>query len=140
MKKQLIDYSLYADSWKNYFTAKGFQIHYEDSTNNNKEHFISLRGCKPQIRVEIYAGRYRNDTETHGCICADFSETYNKVSHCPVYCDLNESETNVWKAIEMLMNAGKDFSNQFGKIIKQSGGWNYNPPIYNKKEKNICKK
>jgi len=138
MKKQNVDYSYYAEIWKDYFISKGFQVHYEDVTHNGKDYFISLRGCNPQIRIEIYAGYYRTDTETGGCICADFSQTYNKVSQCPVYCDLNESESNVWKAIEMLMNAGKDFSNHCGKIIKQSGGWSYDPPIYNQKEKQVC--
>ena len=136
MKKAKIDYLYYVNFWKDYFISKGFQVYYEDVIHET-DYFVSLRGCKPQIRIEIYAGNYRTDTKTHGCICADFNETYNKVSQCPVYCDLDETETSVWKAIEMLMNAGKDFSNSCGRIIKSRGNWDYSPPIFNKKDKTM---
>lgn len=138
MKKQKIDYSYYANFWKEYFISKGFKVNYEDVIND--DHFISMTGCNPLIKLEIYAGYYRTDTETGGCICADFLKSYNKVSQCPVYFDLNESEKSAWKTIEMLINVNEDFSNKCGRIIKQSGQWQYDPPIYNKKEKGTVNK
>ena len=96
---------------------------------------LPLEGCHPVLRVEIYAGHYRTDTETGGCIGIDFSSSYNKLSQCPVYCDLTESEDSVWAAIVLLMNAGESFSDHFGRIVKQRGGWICDPPIYNIKNK-----
>ena len=127
-----------AELWKDFFLSKGFKL--ESRSSDKGEQMLRLKGCHPQIRVEILSGYYRTDTETGGCICADFCSTYNKVSQCPVYCDLNESECNVWQAIEMLMNAGVEFSKHFGKIIKSRGGWECYPPIYCKKEKVVCNK
>ena len=138
MKLKTNDYETFANYWEKYFLSKGFSLTSRSSINGDQ--VLCFVGCHPSIRVEIYAGYYRTDTETGGCIVADFQSTYNKVSQCPVYCDLNENETNVWKAIEMLMNAGEDFSNHCGKIIKHRGGWEYDPPIYCKKEKVYCNK
>ena len=127
-----------AELWKDFFLSKGFKL--ETRSSCDGEQVLRFIGCHPSIVVEVFSGYYREDTETGGCICADFYSTYNKMSQCPVYCDLNENETSVWKAIEILMNAGVEFSNKFGKIIKNRGGWECDPPIYCKKEKVVCNK
>lgn len=132
-----IDYAEYAATWKDFFISKGFCLHYADECGGI---FQSFRGCQPQLRADVYAGEYRNNTVTGGCICVDFSSLFDKVSKCPIYFDLNESQKTVWKAIEMLMVAGKDFSNNFGRIIKQRGGLEYSPDIHNIKTKTECRR
>jgi hypothetical protein len=109
-----MNYEYYKNKWKKFFMEKGFQIHYEDENLKRKEWFVSLRN--KDIVIEIYAGYYRTDTNTGGCICADYIDKYNKVSQCPVYFDLNESDELVWKAIEILMNSGNNYD--FYKIVK----------------------
>ena len=132
-----INYAEYAVAWKDFFISKGFTLHYTDECGGI---FQSFRGCQPQLRADVYAGKYRSNTETGGCICVDFSSLFDKVSKCPIYFDLNESQEAVWKAIEMLMDAGKDFSNNFGRIIKQRGGLEHSPDIYNIKTNTECRR
>ena len=130
-------YKEYRDKWVQFFVSKGFTLVLEDCTvtNDGTDYFAKLTGCHPSLRVEIYAGYYRTDTETGGCIGIDFRRSYSKLSQCPVYCDLTESEDSVWSAIVLLMEAGESFSNRWGRIVKQRGAWVCDPPIYNIKDK-----
>lgn len=130
-------YKEYKDKWVQFFLSKGFTLVCEDCTvaKHSTDYFAKLEGCNPKLRVEIYSGYYRTDTETGGCIGVDFRSSYNKLSQCPVYCDLKESEDSVWSAIVLLMNAQEAFSKQFGRIVKQGGAWVCDPPIYNIKNK-----
>jgi hypothetical protein len=138
MKKSQYDYQKFYMLWKGFFISKGFRLHYEDKYN--KTFFGSFRGCQPELRADIYAGRCRTNTETGGCICVDFTPLWDKLSKCPIYFDLTEKPETVWQSIEMLMDAGKDFSCHFGRIIKQGGGLAYDPPIFNIKEKTQFRK
>ena len=140
-KKQSIDYLWYKDYWKDYLISKGFSIVPESEYSyNNQDFHVCLIGCCPEIRIEILAGDFRTDTETKGCIAGDFNKCWNKVSQCPIYFDLNVSEAKLWKAIEMLINVDPQWSNYGGQIIEQSGSLEYDPPIFNLKEKQRCVK
>lgn len=114
------------------FTSAEEEIEQEDAV-------LTFFGCEPRIRVELYSGNFRTDTETGGCICADFAESWNKVSQCPVYfCD-NISHEKFWEAIELLMEAGIKWSNHGGKI-KEGNGYLFCDPPLDIKNKEKCKR
>lgn len=91
------EYLKYLNKWKRFFICKGFSIKWKD------ENFISLIGLSPLIRVEIYAGNFRTDTNSGGCICADLEKQYNKVSQCPIYHDLTVDEEEFYNEILKLV-------------------------------------
>jgi hypothetical protein len=130
-------YKEYRDKWVQYFLSKGFTLIWqEDHTYGDYSSYLArLDGCHPRLRAEIYSGKCRTNTETGGRIGVDFCSAYNKLSQCPVYCDLTESEDSMWSAIVLLMETGESFSNHLGRIIKQGGAWVCDPPIYNIKDK-----
>lgn len=127
------------EKWIEFFTSKGFDVqsswfaYKKDEYTTEDSGGCCLVGCKPQMKVQCYFGYYRTNTETGGCIAIDFAKYFNKLSSCPVYFDLLEKEETVWKAIEMLMNVVD--SDWYGKIIKQGGGLEFDPPVYNLKER-----
>jgi len=138
MKNKKIDVTEICNQWKEYLLSKGFKVLYEDKeVDKFGNKYISFLGCKPEIKVEIYAGNYRTDTKTGGCICADFKSSYNKVSQCPFYSDVTIKQDEFWSAIELLMNAGEDWSNHCGKLEKVGGAWICDPAI-TKKDKPKC--
>ena len=119
-------------AWIEFLESKGFikfdnELDFEDAC-------IVFFGCRPQIRVELYSGYYRKDTETGGCICADFVQSYNKVSQCPVYfCD-DVSHDKFWSAIELMMNAGIEWS-LYGGRIEEGNGYLFCDPTIDKNNK-----
>lgn len=120
--------------WVDFLESKGF-IKIGDELEVG-DVCLSFFGCNPQIRIDLYSGYYRTDTETNACICADFVKAYNKVSQCPVYfCD-NVSHEKFWQAIELMMNAGVEWSLHGGRIEEGNGYLFCDPTIdKNNKEK-----
>lgn len=118
-------YKEYRDKWVQFFLSEGFTLICEDCTvtNSGTNYFVNFEGGHPALKVEIYAGYYRTDTETGGCIGIDFCSSYNKLSQCPIYCDLTESEDSMWEAIALLLSVGESFSDHFARIVKQGGKW-----------------
>lgn len=117
MKKEKIDYKGYVEHWKNFFESKRFQVVSFDMQDN--EFYCRMSGYvnnSDEIRVDIYAGDFRDDTKTHGCIGIDFQKNYNKLSQCPIYFDLDEK--SAWKAIELLVEKGS-----VKKIVKDKNEW-----------------
>lgn len=118
--------------WFDFLIAKGFVTN--DELSYDKEQDAVFIGCNPQIRVELFSGYYREDTETGGAITADFVKTFNKTSQCPVYfCD-NVSCEKFWQAIELLMEAGFEFSEYCGRI-EEGNGYLYCDPEIEKHNK-----
>lgn len=113
--------------WFEFLESKGFTT--SEKMSYEEDFSCVFVGCNPEIRVELMSGDYREDTETGGCITADFSDTFNKTSQCPVYfCD-NVSQEKFWQAIELLMDAGKEFSMYCGKIEEGNGYLYCNPEV-----------
>lgn len=115
------------NSWKEFLLSKGFQIRFED------EYCCVFIGCKPCIRVELYDYPCRTNTKTGGCICADFDSEWNKISSCPIYFGDNVKQEEFWNAIELLMEAGIEWSRKYGKIEKGNGFLFCCPPINSNK-------
>lgn len=122
--------------WIEFLESKGFTCIGELSDCCEIDDVFMFFGCTPTIRIELYSGIYREDTETGGCICADFAKSWNKVSQCPVYfCD-NVSHEKFWEAIELLMEAGIEWSNHGGRIEEGNGYLFCDPSVNtNTKEK-----
>lgn len=114
-------------SWFDFLESKGFSAC--DKISDREDDSYVFYGCFPKIRIELMSGNYREDTKTGGCITADFKETFNKTSQCPVYfCD-NVSHEKFWQAIELLMDAGKEFSEHCGRIEEGNGYLYCDPPV-----------
>lgn len=129
MKKINFDFENSIEKWKDFLISKGFHVFYEEIRKNNRDHFISFKGCNPIIRIEIYAGNFRTDTNTGGCICMDFDKCWNKVSSCPFYADLTIKESVLWECVELLMNAGFAWANTGGELKYCGGSWSCYPSI-----------
>ena len=126
-KKQKYDKFETRQQWFDFLESKGFRTDEEMSYAEDAS-FVFF-GCNPEIRVELMSGEYREDTETGGCITADFKEAFNKTSQCPVYfCD-NVSHEKFWSAIELLMDAGIEFSQYCGRIEEGNGCLFCDPPV-----------
>lgn len=128
MKNKNIDIEQTYHEWKDFLCAKGFKVVHEDEYKKD-EKFIAFLGCTPKIVVQIYLGNFRTNTETGSCICADFSSCFNKISQCPFYSDVTIDKSEFWECIEILMDAGKDWANNFGRLEKIGGSWVCNPSI-----------
>ena len=141
MKKQVYNFLELRNKWVEFFTSKGFSVETEwfgyklNEYTTEDSGGIRLVGCKPRICVVCYFGYYRTDTETGGCIAIDLVNSFNKIGSCPVYFDLLEKEEVVWKSIEMLTIVDTEYPDWWGRIVKQNGGLEFDPPIYNIKEK-----
>lgn len=92
-----MNYLEYFKKWKKFFISNGFYIKWED------ESFISFNGLNPMVRVEVYAGNYRTNTETGGCICAELESKFDKISNCPIYYDLTVDEEELYNEILKLV-------------------------------------
>lgn len=114
------------EGWKSFLLPRGFTVVHEDNL------ICVFTGCTPKIRVELYDFYCRTDTETGGCICADFDKSYNKVSQCPVYFCNTVATDKFWSAIELLMEAGIEWSNHCGSIKEGNGYFYCDPPVEDK--------
>ena len=121
-----------------FLESKGFRVSYINYYPDDSVSCLML-GCTPEIRVEMLIGNFRNDTETRGCICADFSSTFNKVSSCPIYFCENVKHEKLWDAIELMMNAGEEWSMHGGKI-KEGNGYLFCVPSINDSKAKYVKK
>ena len=76
------------------------------------------------LRVDVYAGNYRTDTKTNGCIGIDFVKNYNKLSQMPIYADLDIDEEKLWKAILLLVKHEEEFPEKYSSIkLSEKGRW-----------------
>lgn len=115
------------EDWFDFLWSKGFKTS-EHCSYKEDDSYVFF-GCNPRIRVELMSGYFREDTETGSCITADFADCFNKTSQCPIYfCD-NVSHDKFWQAIELLMDAGKEFSLCCGKIVEGNGCLMCDPPV-----------
>ena len=118
-----INYKELRDTWENFFIGKGFKV--IEETENEGNYFVCLTGSyngSRELIITIYAGNYRTNTATRGCIGVDFSNNYNKLSQCPVYLDLGEDVETGWKAIRKLLEIGVDFPEKYEKMVKTFKG------------------
>lgn len=116
------------EGWVQYLIAKGFRLTFQD------EFVCVFKGCQPCIRVELYDYPCRTNTETGGCICADFDSEWNKISSCPIYFSDNVKQEEFWNAIELLMEAGIEWSQRYGRIEKGNGYLYCEPTIDKNKQ------
>lgn len=120
-------------AWVEFLTSKGFKLRYEDDT------CCTFVGCTPCIRIQLYDYPCRTNTNTGGCICADFDSEWNKVSSCPVYFGDDVKQDKFWEAIVLLMEAGMEWSRKCGRIEEGNGFLFCYPPIdinkYGRKDK-----
>ena len=138
-KKNTFDRIGNRDNWIQFLESKGFQKIFDEGYKN-EDTVIGFLGCNPKIKIELYSGDYRTDTETGGCICADFQNSWNKVSQCPVYfCD-NVSPEKFWSAIELLMDAGIEFSWHCGRIEEGNGYLFCDPPVERHNKEKLCRR
>lgn len=115
-------------AWVEFLTSKGFKLRYEDDT------CCTFVGCTPCIRIQLYDYPCRIDTRTAGCICADFDRLFNKPSTCPIYFSDNVKQEEFWKAIELLMEAGIEWSQRYGRIERGNGYLYCTPSIDRNKQ------
>lgn len=116
------------ESWVEFLTAKGFRLTFQD------EWVCVFKGCNPLIRVILSDTVHKwSEMEYTGTICADFECLYNKPSSCSIYLSDNVSHKEFWNAIELLMDAGIEWSQNWGRIERGNGYLYCNPPINSNK-------
>ena len=121
--KEKINYEWYFNTWKEFFESKGFKR--VSSENLMDDFYICFFGKvddSSALRVDVYAGDYRTDTKTHGCIGIDFVKNYNKLSQMPIYSDLDIDEEKLWKAILLLVKHEEEFPEKYSSIKQDKNG------------------
>lgn len=106
-KRKEYDYYYWYTQWKDFFTGKGFEAYSDEARGNSYVTcFIGRVDGSEDMYIHVYAGDYRTDTSTGGCIGVDFVSDYNKLSQMPVYMDLSVSQENAWNNICRLASRG----------------------------------
>ena len=123
--KRKINYEWYFDNWKSFFKNRGFKIvSSENSMDNFYICFLGSVNNSSLLRVDVYAGDYRTDTKTGGCIGIDFVKNYNKLSQMPIYVDLDIEEEKLWNAILVLTENENEFPEKYSSIKEdENGNW-----------------
>lgn len=124
MKKK-INYEWYFEIWNKFFLSKGLEKIY--SENLQDDFYSSFKGeinRSSELKIDLYAGDYRTDTNTHGCIGVDFVKNYNKLSQMPIYVDLDIDEEKLWEAILLLVKHEEEFPEKYSSIkLSEKGRW-----------------
>ena len=116
------------EGWVEFLTAKGFKITLQD------EWVCVFKGCQPCIKVILSDTVHKFfGMVNSGTICADFDCLFNKPSACPIYFSDNVEQEEFWNAIELLMEAGIEWSRKYGRIEEGNGFLFCYPPINNNK-------
>ena len=93
-----------------------------------------FKGCQPCIKVILSDTVHKFfGMVNSGTICADFDCLFNKPSACPIYFSDNVEQEEFWNAIELLMEAGIEWSRKYGRIEEGNGFLFCYPPINNNK-------
>jgi len=123
--KEKINYEWYFDFWNSFFEKKNLKkVYFENIQDDFYSCFRGKVNNSDELVITIYAGDYRTDTKTHGCIGVDFFKNYNKLSQMPIYVDLNFDENKLWEAILLLVEYEKEFPEKYSSIKQdESGNW-----------------